>query len=73
MLQVIPGKEAFIALSEIAQAHPDPRSRAWFQHLAKSRSKLTPTAMPGRRLRFGTFTASWSGRRGIIASYSILR
>lgn len=39
MLQAVPGKEAFLALAEIAQVHPNPRSRAWFRHAAKSRAE----------------------------------
>src|SRR4051794_5752889 len=39
MLQAIPGKEAFLALTEVAETHHGPQSRSWFQHLAKSRAE----------------------------------
>lgn len=39
LLNGIPGKEAFFALQEISQAHPEAELRPWFIHLAKTKAE----------------------------------
>ncbi|ESY78099.1 hypothetical protein X740_21240 [Mesorhizobium sp. LNHC221B00] len=39
LLNKIPGKEAFVALQEISQSHPEVESRPWFAHLAKVKAE----------------------------------
>ena len=40
LLRNIPGKEAFIALTEIATAHPDETHRPWFALLARTKAEM---------------------------------
>ncbi|MCC9608773.1 hypothetical protein LOC68_08585 [Blastopirellula sp. JC732] len=39
ILRTIPGKDAFIALNEIASAHPTSKYRPWFSSLAKAKAE----------------------------------
>ncbi|MEX0923319.1 MAG: hypothetical protein WDZ84_11125 [Rhodovibrionaceae bacterium] len=39
LLNEIPGKEAFLALQEISEAHPQVSSRPWFASLAKAKAE----------------------------------
>jgi hypothetical protein len=49
LLQEIPGKEAYLALMELAELHPEPSARPWmFQHArmkAEQDAELTPWAI----------------------------
>jgi hypothetical protein len=46
LLKEIPGKEAYLALMELAHLHPEPSSRPWMKHHAKAKAEqdadLTP-------------------------------
>jgi len=39
LLNQIPGKESFLALMDIAEAHPEETSRPWIMHLAKTKAE----------------------------------
>ena len=39
LLRQIPGKESFLALMDIAKAHPEEASRPWIMHLAKTKAE----------------------------------
>lgn len=47
-LNEIPGKAAFVALSEIAKAHPDVSSRVWFEHHARAKAQADSESDPWR-------------------------
>nr|WP_313391377.1 hypothetical protein [Brevundimonas diminuta] len=47
-LNEIPGKAAFVALSEIAKAHPDVESRVWFEHHARAKAQADSESDPWR-------------------------
>lgn len=57
LLKEIPGKEAYLALMELAQLHPEPSSRPWMHHHAKTKAEqdadLTPWTI-GQTLDFQT-------------------
>lgn len=46
LLNSIPGKEAFLALQEISQSHPEVESRPWFTHLAKVKAEQDADIAP---------------------------
>ncbi|MFK0689893.1 hypothetical protein ACFX5Q_17030 [Mesorhizobium sp. IMUNJ 23033] len=46
LLNKIPGKEAFLALQEISQSHPEVESRPWFAHLAKVKAEQDSDIVP---------------------------
>ena len=46
LLRALPGKEAFVALSEIALAHPDERSRPYLSMYAKSKAEIDSAGAP---------------------------
>jgi len=46
ILNDIPGKDAFLALEEIARAHPDEQARPWFKRYAKSKAELDSNNSP---------------------------
>lgn len=46
LLNEIPGKEAFLALQEISQSHPEVESRPWFAHLAKVKAEQDSDIAP---------------------------
>lgn len=46
LLKDIPGKEAYLALMELGQLHPDPSSRAWMVHHAKTKAELDADLTP---------------------------
>lgn len=46
LLKEIPGKEAYLALMELAQLHPEPSSRPWMRHHAKTKSELDADLTP---------------------------
>jgi hypothetical protein len=46
LLDKIPGKEAFLALQEISQHHPEESSRPWFTHLAKVKAMQDADIVP---------------------------
>lgn len=47
-LNEIPGKAAFVALREIATAHPDVGSRVWFDHHARAKAQADSESDPWR-------------------------
>lgn len=46
LLKEIPGKEAYLALMELGQLHPEPSSRPWMQHHAKTKAELDADITP---------------------------
>lgn len=46
LLKEIPGKEAYLALMELAQLHPEPSSRPWMHHHAKTKAELDADLTP---------------------------
>lgn len=40
LLKEIPGKEAYLALMELGQIHPEPSSRPWMQHHSNTKAEL---------------------------------
>ncbi len=46
MLKEIPGKEAYLALMQLAQLHPEPSSRPWMLHQAKTKAELDADLTP---------------------------
>jgi len=46
LLKETPGKEAFLALVEIAEAHPERSSRPWFRRYAKAKAEQDVEAGP---------------------------
>lgn len=46
LLKEIPGKEAFLAMQEIAAAHPDESSRPWFKLHARSKAEADADNAP---------------------------
>ncbi len=46
LLKEIPGKESFLALMELAQLHPEPSSRPWMLHHAKTKAELDADLSP---------------------------
>jgi hypothetical protein len=46
LLKEIPGKEAYLALMELGQLHPEPSSRAWMIHHAKTKAELDADLTP---------------------------
>lgn len=46
LLKEIPGKEAYLALVELAQLHPEPSSRPWMRHHAKAKAELDADLTP---------------------------
>ncbi|MFL9841731.1 hypothetical protein ABS767_12215 [Sphingomonas sp. ST-64] len=46
LLKEIPGKEAYLALVDLAQFHPEPSSRPWMQHHAKTKAELDADLTP---------------------------
>jgi hypothetical protein len=46
LLKEIPGKEAFLALMELGQLHPEPSSRPWMRHHAKTKAELDADLTP---------------------------
>lgn len=57
-LKEIPGKAAFVAIQEIANAHPDVDSRIWFEHHAKSKAELDSEGDPWRVDQVREFNAT---------------
>ncbi|ESX45117.1 hypothetical protein NLY43_05600 [Mesorhizobium sp. C416B] len=45
-LNKIPGKEAYLALLELSQAHPEESSRPWMAHLAKVKAEQDGDMLP---------------------------
>ncbi|TIL69590.1 hypothetical protein [Mesorhizobium sp.] len=46
LLKEIPGKKAYLALMELAQLHPEPSSRPWMRHHAKTKAELDADLTP---------------------------
>ncbi len=46
LLKEIPGKEAYLALAELAQIHPEPKFRLWMLHHAKTKAELDADLTP---------------------------
>lgn len=46
LLKEIPGKAAYLALVELGQLHPEPSSRLWMQHHAKTKAELDADLTP---------------------------
>ena len=46
LLKEIPGKESFLGLMELAQLHPEPSSRPWMLHHAKTKAELDADLTP---------------------------
>lgn len=46
LLKEIPGKEAYLALMELAKLHPEPSSRPWMLHHAKTKAELDADLSP---------------------------
>ncbi len=46
LLRNIPGKEAFVALTEIAKAHPEEAYRPWFAQYAKTKAEMDADIAP---------------------------
>ncbi|WP_432284184.1 hypothetical protein SLT36_20575 [Aminobacter sp. BA135] len=46
LLKEIPGKEAYLALMELGRLHPEPSSRPWMRHHAKTKAELDADLTP---------------------------
>ncbi|EPS9414291.1 NACHT domain-containing protein [Escherichia coli] len=46
LLKEIPGKEAYLALMELGQLHPELSSRSWMRHHAKTKAELDADLTP---------------------------
>jgi hypothetical protein len=46
LLKEIPGKEAYLALMELGELHPEPSSRPWMRHHAKTKAELDADLTP---------------------------
>ncbi|WP_199063760.1 hypothetical protein [Serratia sp. ASV30] len=46
LLKEIPGKEAYMALMELEQLHPEPSSRPWMRHHAKTKAEFDADLTP---------------------------
>ena len=46
LLKEIPGKEAYLALMELGHLHPEPSSRPWMRHHAKTKAELDADLTP---------------------------
>lgn len=46
LLKEIPGKESFLGLMELAELHPEPSSRPWMEHHAKTKAELDADLTP---------------------------
>lgn len=46
LLKEIPGKEAYLALMKLARLHPEPSSRPWMRHHAKTKAELDADLTP---------------------------
>jgi hypothetical protein len=46
LLKEIPGKEAYLALIELGRLHPEPSSRPWMVHHAKTKAELDADLTP---------------------------
>ena len=55
LLRNLPGKDTFIALTEIAKAHPDPSYRPWFELHAKTQAEVDADISPWSPEQFCEF------------------
>ena len=46
LLKEIPGKESYLALMDLALLHPEPSSRPWMEHHAKTKAELDADLTP---------------------------
>ena len=46
LLKEIPGKESYLALMDLASLHPEPSSRPWMQHHAKTKAETDADLTP---------------------------
>src|SRR5690606_36236324 len=56
LLNRIPGKEVFLALREISQAHPDLASRPWYTHHAKTKAETDADIEPWSPAQLADFS-----------------
>lgn len=54
-LNDIPGKEAFLALDEIAKLHPDESARPWMTHLTRSKAEQDADITPWKAAQLREF------------------
>lgn len=63
-LENLPGKETFIALNDIAKAHPDKSFRSWAKLRAKSRAESDSDLKPWDYSDLNSFITSFEDQRG---------
>jgi hypothetical protein len=70
LLKEIPGKEAYLALMELAHLHPEPSSRPWMKHHAKAKAEqdadLTPWTIAQTREFESTIERTPSNHRELF-------
>jgi hypothetical protein len=59
ILGEIPGRDAYLALKEISELHPEPNARPWFMLLARNKAEVDSERSPWTAIQVSQFDAEY--------------